>query len=143
MKLIYLDLDGVLCLPSQWGTRTKLKRKFDSFDRICVDNLNKIIFHTDCELVISSDWRLHGSLEELQWHFRDQGIDKLPMYTTPNLNYKRNQEIMKSVEILIPSNWVAIDDLPLTVANFIQTKESLGLKESGITKKIINFLNEV
>jgi hypothetical protein len=83
MKVIFLDNDGVICLSSNWGSRLKKQKKlgynpefndnnqlpveyrFDNFDVKAVKILNQILETTGAEIVVSSDWRLHGSLEEL------------------------------------------------------------------------------
>lgn len=140
MKLLYLDLDGVMCLPEQWGNRFKHKRKFDSFDPKCVKGLNTIITTTDCDIIITSDWRKFGTLEELQWHFSNQKVCKVPIGVTLDLDYDRDAEIVYSLDSYLPSKWVAVDDLPLNVANFVQTKESHGIKYYSTVNKIISYL---
>ena len=83
MKILFLDNDGVICLSSNWGSRHKKQKKlgtepifnhknelpveyrFDNFDIKAVKVLNKILEQTGAEIVVSSDWRLHGTLEEL------------------------------------------------------------------------------
>lgn len=60
MKLIFLDIDGVLALNQQerdeWGS---------FFHQQFVDNLKLIIDNTDAKIVISSTWRSSG-LSEMQ-----------------------------------------------------------------------------
>lgn len=52
-KIIFLDVDGVICIP---------KNRYESFDLECLDNLRKIIIETKAKIVVSSSWRA-GSME--------------------------------------------------------------------------------
>ena len=85
MKVIFLDNDGVICLSSNWGGRSKKWAKyrsanpetvklmsvapvdvrFDNFDQKAIKILNEILEETGAEIVVSSDWRFHANLEEL------------------------------------------------------------------------------
>ena len=96
MKVIFLDHDGVICLSNNWGGRTKkwakyrsenpesspnLKEgpvsvRFDDFDQKAIKILNEIIEETGCEIVVSSDWKLHATLEELGEYYELHGISK-------------------------------------------------------------------
>jgi hypothetical protein len=178
MKIIFLDNDGVICLLNNWGSRLKkpgfgdksgpLDSRMDNFDAKAVSILNSIIEETGAEIVVSSDWKLHGSLEELQEMYKFRGI-KAPIDVTPNLmdfdpdfaglcNWKgwpgraRIVEIRKwLVEHPEVTKWVAVDDLDLSrrpdsiddagLENFVNTpRSSEGIKQCGIKEKIINFL---
>ena len=87
MKILFLDHDGVICLSRQWGSRRKysegLDSIFDKFDIKAVRVLNKIIEETDCEIVVSSDWRLFATLEQMQELYSIRGIIKSPIDYTP------------------------------------------------------------
>jgi hypothetical protein len=105
MKVIFLDNDGVICLSNNWGGRSKKWAKyrsenpessrnvkdapvfvrFDDFDKKAVSVLNEILEETGAEIVVSSDWKLHGTLEELGDYYESQGIIKRPIALTPNL----------------------------------------------------------
>ena len=101
MKVIFLDHDGVMCLSTEWGGRKKKKEKYlkdfpdseetmpayikmDNFNDKAVKILNSILLHTDAEIVVSSDWKLYCTLEELQEMFTKYGVYKSPIDTTPN-----------------------------------------------------------
>lgn len=106
MKIIFLDNDGVICLNNNWGSRFKKQKKwggrklsmssleipveyrFDTFDKVSVNRVNKLITLTDAEIVISSDWRLHGTLEELQHYYLCQRFIKAPIGLTPKFHYR-------------------------------------------------------
>lgn len=148
MKVIFLDNDGVICLSNNWGSRFKKQKKwgkrklsmssseipvkyrFDNFDIKSVKTLNEILEMTDAEIIVSSDWRYHATLEELGDYYESQGIIKRPMCVTPYISdidpeiYQREfrfyakLEQERALEIrhtlgLFPSitNWVVIDDL--------------------------------
>lgn len=185
MKVIFLDHDGVMCLTSQWGGRFKKYEKwckihgptgeklpvefrFDNFDKKAVKVLNEILETTGAELVISSDWRLYCTLEEMQDLFEKYGVMKKPIGFTEYLRYgvfsssseSRAHEIKKRLsEHPEVTNWVAVDDLNMAqsfiskangekierdwgLTNFVLTpKSSEGIKQNGIKQKILNFLS--
>jgi hypothetical protein len=148
MKVIFLDNDGVICLSTEWGGRFKKQKKwggrklsmtpseipfeyrFDNFNKKAVKVLNEILEETGAEIVVSSDWRYHASLEELQKYYTDQGIIKGPIGRTKFTheidkqkwekhfrNYAKLEE-ERSFEIKTyleehpeVTSWVAVDDL--------------------------------
>ena len=188
MKVIFLDHDGVICLCNQWGGRVKKRHKydkykknrdifnikeypvnvrFDNFDGKAIATLNDIIKVTDCEIVVSSDWRLNATLEEMGEYYEMKGIIKKPIAYTPihklsgstfHLEEERAWEIKKYLEEHSEvSHWVAVDDLnlayystyngetdirPWGLKNFVLTNPDAGLKEKGVKDSILNYLNK-
>lgn len=189
MKAIFLDNDGVICLYNNWGGRGKkwskyrsenpeassnlklapVEIRFDDFDQKAIKILNEILRETGAEIIVSSDWKLHATLEELGDYYEAQGIIKRPIDITPNLHefapetndlfmWKRWLERKRILEIgrylqLHPeiTEWVAIDDLNMSpeangghgLENFVLTpRSSEGIKQSGIKEKIIAFLTK-
>ena len=183
MKVLFLDHDGVICLSTEWGSRHKKQKKwggrklsmsfreiplqyrFDNFNKKAIKVLNKIIESTNCEIVISSDWKLHGSLVELQAYYKEQGIAKMPFSMTRtceeidrqfwnrNFRFNANLEQERSFEIRnwLTNNpevtsWVAVDDLNMGSFlgdRFVWTpKEDEGIKQLGTKEKIIKILND-
>lgn len=186
-SILFLDIDGVLSLFSNWGSRNKkwenyvknsqnlnyllkdapVDIRFDDFDKKAVKVLNSILEITGAEIVISSDWRGHATLEELGEYFSSQGVIKKPIGYTPtslpgDLPYffdafdKTELEQTRSYEILEwlkehpeVTHWVAVDDLDMSVregkwglTNFVHTpKMREGIKQSGIKDKILKFLS--
>jgi len=83
MKILFLDHDGVICLSNNFGSRYKKQKKwgrmkmsmtlrevpvefrFDNFDKKAVKVLNEVLTETNAEIVVSSDWKLHGTLEDM------------------------------------------------------------------------------
>lgn len=151
MKVLFLDNDGVICLSNNWGGRYKKYKKylkdfpkttmsdspvnvrFDNFDTKAVKVLNEILIQTDAEIVVSSDWRFHATLEELGEYYTSQGICKKPIDVTPNtkdidpkwwitfgnyamIEHERVIEIKSWLENHPEvSHWVAVDDLNLGI----------------------------
>ena len=173
MKVLFLDHDGVICLSTEWGSRLKNKEGLDSiFDRFndkSIKVLNQIIEETDCEIVISSDWRFHATLERMRDLYAIRGIKKLPIDYTPsaisNMNklwssnsnpsetrsYEIKEWLSEHPEV---THWVAVDDMNMGehfgeisgnyqwgLKNFVHTpKSSEGIKQLSIKEKIIKFL---
>ena len=174
MKVLFLDFDGVICLSNNWGSRFKKQKKwgkrkmsmsfkdipvefrFDNFDNKAIKVLNEIIDKTNTEIVISSDWRHHATLTELQQFFVSQGVNKLPIDTTGNIENitpefwktirnKANLEIERSIEIQDwlkkhpeITNWVAVDDLNMSVefiTNNFHNEMTSGLTNFVLTPK--------
>ena len=191
MKALFLDNDGVICLSNNWGGRSKkwakyrsknpetsryiddapVEIRFDDFDKKSIKVLNEILEETGAEIVVSSDWRCHATLEELGEYFLSQGILKKPIGVTKLLgqcdqpeNYKWSHkwdlEQSRSLEILQylfdhpeVTQWVAVDDLDMGkngeewkdwgLDNFVLTpSRTEGIKQSGIKEKIIKFLKQ-
>lgn len=151
MKAIFLDNDGVICLANNWGSRRKkqekwggrklsmtnreipLQYRFDDFDQKAIKVLNEILEETDAEIVVSSDWRLYATLEELGEYYISQGISKKPIGVTKILGQfetpknfiwssTEDSEQIRSLEILQYlkdhpeiTHWVAVDDLHMGI----------------------------
>ena len=169
-----LDNDGVICLSNNWGGRTKkwakyrsknpdssIEKKdapvfvrFDDFDKKAIKILNEILEETGCEIVISSDWKLNATLEELGDYYESQGIIKRPIALTPNIQHctvhgnvfiwssQWDLEQTRTIEIRQYihdhpeiTHWVSIDDLNMgkigepwkdvwAIDNFVLTPKS-------------------
>jgi hypothetical protein len=173
MKVIFLDNDGVMCLSTEWGGRDKKIKKWrlsnpdsagyvndpkipahirmDNFNSKAVKVLNDILTITDAEIVVSSDWKLHCTLEDLQDMFLKYDVIKSPIGITPNHILKSMDELestrVAEISEWLESHpevdkWVAIDDLNLSaLKNFVHTKRMKeGIKQSGIKEQILKFL---
>ena len=161
MKVTFLDNDGVICLSNNWGSRFKKQRKFftkdnprkglakngpvevrfDNFDKKAIKVLNSILEETGAEIVVSSDWRLHATLEELGDYYEAQGIIKRPIDVTEKFHFtdwleegfikdhgefpwNRHEDLEQQRHFEIKrwlrdhpevTHWVAVDDLHMGV----------------------------
>ena len=172
MKVLFLDHDGVICLLSEYGSRIKSRKKagialdvpnrelpvelrYDNFNNKTIKTLNNIIKESDCEIVVSSDWRRYSSVAEMGDLYSSRGIMKKPIAFTPVVEFGRRQwERARVSEILLYleehkdiTHWVVVDDLGLEIGksvadvwNFVRTNELEGIKQSGIKEKILRFL---
>lgn len=144
LKVIFLDHDGVICLSHNQGNRFKKRAKdrvygnprelpveyrFDNFDKGAISILNEIISITNCEIVVSSDWRFWANLEEMGDYYQSKGIIKRPISFTKSLGefedpkdfiYEVNWDLEQCRSLEIKNwlkenpqvtNWVAVDDL--------------------------------
>lgn len=159
MKVIFLDNDGVICLSDNWGGRFKKRKayiqkfgplpdkdmpveyRFDNFDEKAIKILNEILEETGAEIVVSSDWRLYATLEELGDYYESKGIIKRPIGFTEVFHYtnwledgfikdhdefswsrSEGREQERHFEILRwlrdhseVTHWVAVDDLHMGI----------------------------
>lgn len=163
MKVIFLDIDGVVATNKQFFTnRDKFQKKHPAmgelnvpypWDQRCVEILNEILDETNAVIVLSSDWRLHWNLHDLKGIFTWNGVKKSPidvtvkdMFSEPELEKERVYEIMDYVISTGIKNYVVIDDMDLgkfmeDKSKFVRTISGQGLKQTGIKDKIINKLN--
>jgi hypothetical protein len=162
-SVIFLDIDGVICLSNEWGSRMrKIKRweleggegeppvtiRFDDFNKIAVNVLNDIILTSGVDIVISSDWRLYATLDEMKDLFHQFGVIKGPIDFTPELQTSTKHANIRVDEINLwlskhseIEKWVAIDDMDLSdLDNFVKCREREGLKQCNISNKILKFL---
>lgn len=100
MKIIFLDIDGVLNhhqffkerfeakkrdkLDGNLVKKSKIDREAEEIDPQSVENLNELIEKTGAKIVISSTWRLGTDIETLQAILEKRGfvgevIDKTPV----------------------------------------------------------------
>lgn len=150
MVVLFLDHDGVICLQSQWGRRLKKGTTFDPFCVKAVKVLNSIIQETNCEIVVSSDWRLYTDIQGMCDVYEQQGIVKTPLDYTPVLDIPNcTQERLRVLEIQQwlkthpeVTRWVAVDDMNLySVGNFVHTpRPTEGIKQTGVKQSLLKYL---
>lgn len=156
MKIIFLDIDGVICTNSTYGKGMNNKWGSYMFDQKAVAYLNHILQETGAEIILSSDWRHHYTLHEMREIFCYNGVIRGPIGFTPslktyvadNLEGGRADEIKKWLQDNAWKNdikWVAIDDLNMNewlTPNFVHCPNgNEGIKRQTLKDKIINILN--
>ncbi len=146
IKPLFMDHDGVLVMRNQDDGELE-----DFFDKKSIKILNEIISESDCEIVISSDWRNHYTLKAMGDIYEDSGIIKKPIAYTPDLWTKNSNindlEKIRSLEIEtwltrtnISNKWCAVDDMELLLTNFVLVNPDKGLTTS-IKNKVLSFLS--
>lgn len=156
---IFLDIDGVLATNAQFYMK-KLHPKYKvyGFDKKCVQVLNKIIEEVNPVIILSSDWKHHFELHELNEIFSDNGVDSKITDITPDLwgtkftNLSQLEECRAAeIKLFVNSNnitnFVAVDDLNLKKwldGNFVHcTRTNEGIKQTNIKEKIIKKFNKI
>ena len=133
MKVIFLDIDGVLNNRDTWGNRPLIK----AFDKDCIAAFNKIIDATDARIVISSSWRNIFAYEQLRTLLKNVGVKGIILGQTPtiSLSGRRGAEIK---EWLDNGLWPEIDgfiilddetDMNEVESHLVQTNSNVGLTD--------------
>jgi hypothetical protein len=133
MKVIFLDIDGVLNLF--WKPK---------WDKKCVKNLNLILEYTKAKIVIISTWKNHKTLEELKIIFNKQGIIGEIYGVTPT-GQERDQEILEWLSNNETIDWVVIDDKPNPLKKIPKEKlfivdSFIGLRDEKIIIDVVSYL---
>lgn len=156
---IILDIDGVIATP--WSLEQPRKEWFvlnekptRPFFPPAVENLNYTLKETGADIVLSSNWRLNFSLEEMQVVFRENSVIKAPIAMTGHmyddfanvkahslkdlLKSERDIEIRDYVEENNLKNFIIIDDRPLIVFKnrFIRTDSQIGLTKEDAQRAV-------
>jgi hypothetical protein len=157
-KYLFLDIDDVLTTMFQYNQKKeKWDKEYDRyhFDAKCVKVFNAIIEKTNPIIILSSDWKLKYTVEQMNRIFEINGVKSIVTDYTPNLwgtqfkSYQqldecRSTEINNYVEEHQITNWVAVDDLnlfPWIPLNFVRcTRATEGIKQSGVKDKILKIL---
>ena len=157
MKLMFLDIDGVMCTSACYGRGKKNKWDSYMFDHKAVAVLNFILQETGAEIILSSDWRHHYTLQEMREIFCHNNVIRGPIgftslsktYLATNLEGGRADEIQAWLDTHAwkgDVKWVVIDDLNMGDRfpdNFVLCpNENEGIKRMGIKDKIISILND-
>jgi|AntAceMinimDraft_18_1070375.scaffolds.fasta_scaffold16507_2 hypothetical protein len=165
MKIIFLDIDGVISTSPCWGVGSNNKWGVYMFDTKCVAVLNLILRTTGAEIILTSDWRTQHTLLEMCEIFTHNGVIKGPMGFTPsmksynstNLEGGRVDEIKSWLHTHAWKDdikWVAIDDLNMGIEyaekmesvggglkNFVHCpRHTEGIKQCGVKDKILKLL---
>lgn len=155
MKIIFLDIDGVLNSEEFFVERTqdcryhdykragysaRLARQMCSVDSVAISKLNNLITQTGASIVVSSTWRADDP--ELQELFAAVGIpayiDITPYHTTRHRGTEIQQWLDKHPEV---DNYVILDDdddmLDKQLNNFVHVDAyKRGLSDVDVEKAI-------
>jgi len=146
MKLIFLDIDGVL-----------VTRRVGVFEERLLGNLKKVVDSTGAQIVLSSDWRRHPfARAEAQREMGKRGLGFIsctpcmnqfvPQRPTEIMTWRREHERKVNAEPV--SNWVVIDDRALLEerhgthlrSHFVQTHPLRGFTDAA-ADECIRILN--
>lgn len=161
MKVVFLDIDGVLCTDRSFARTDKIpfppdfhipfRNGWDRLDDDCIERLNRITDATGALLVISSTWRLCCNGEEQFQYLIDylgsQGvkariIDRTPSHMTMSNTrgkHGRGAEIKEWLDTtgqkLGVTSFVIIDDdadMNELIHKLVQTPEPTGIGEEHV-----------
>ena len=75
MKIIFLDIDGVLNSKTYYKTVDRTKKDWNRFNPLAVEMIRRLIEEFDASIVISSTWR-YGLVKELKNELFKSGLIK-------------------------------------------------------------------
>lgn len=130
MKIIFLDVDGVLNTPNI--------RRNDMYalghNQLLL--LKAIIDRTNCQIVLSSTWRLYNEARKaLLRTFQHYGIPKW-IDVTKSLDGPRSEEIKLYLSSIDTYKAVGIDDDPDIIFEEVNYKPFITDTKIGLTPKI-------
>lgn len=151
MKVIFLDIDGVLNLISQGHDKYG-----GIFHTHFIENLKHIIEETNAKIVVSSTWRASG-LQYLRDMWKDRNYPGEIIAITPKLRdcRIRGKEISVFMELFHIDNYVILDDdtdmLDEQLNNFVKCSNNFDhtdhVEGYGLTKECteqaIKILNDI
>ena len=154
MKVIFLDIDGVLNTIEYIGRRRELgisghdENGVSLFDPVMIERLNEIIIATNAKIVISSCWRMLYTINELRNIWRERNIlGEIIDTTSVGSMRERGIEIREWLdehENKIDSYVILDDDsdmLPSQFKNLILTNWKTGMNDEHV-RKAIKTLND-
>jgi hypothetical protein len=156
MKIVFLDIDGVLNTPSivaKYSRRSNSNRKNRwVVGRKMMPLLNQIRDETGAEFVISSAWRTVLSQGDLQFYLAKEGFLGALYDRTPCLGKARGEEILQwmmeeEAKGIVLESFVVVDDITYDIDEYIlegrvvAVDENQGLTEAQ-TSRIIRLLKE-
>jgi 16S rRNA C1402 (ribose-2'-O) methylase RsmI len=137
--LILLDIDGVMVPGNSWKKPEFLNDGFPAFSTRATQALQKIIYETSADILLTTSHKNTYTLEEWKSIFNERGlkltnINRLPENTN---NSSRKEEIMNwFTSNKIEEDFIIIDDdktlnaLPENLkSKLVQTNSSLGLTD--------------
>lgn len=137
MKVIFLDIDGVLVTR---GSLKKASGLRSPFDPDCVEALNFLVEESKAVIVVTSSWKRILGLEELKDVFEHHGVIAEMIATTPNILGSRGDEIERWLtgKDRIESFVILDDDSDMFPYedNLVRTDSSSGLTLESVNKAL-------
>jgi len=129
MNFIFTDIDGVL-FPHY--SKCWSKKAINIYNIICVE-FNLIP-------VITSTWRIHNSVEELQEIFNEEGI-LTPIYGITSNKNNRGLEIKEWLDNNEYDSYVVIDDIVWNIEPYVDNVFKCQ-SHIGLNKEIYNKIKD-
>jgi hypothetical protein len=138
MKLLFLDIDGVLNSKRSEESYGK-QRTVENLDPIAVCLIHRVVEETGCIICLSSDWRLSHDYMELG---KELGLPIL--FKTPDYpEYPRSSEIKTVIDGIKPEKYAIVDDQEengeFNNMNFVQPDMEDGLSYKNYLE-LVEFL---
>ena len=133
MKLLFLDIDGVLTSNETISRKELLY----TFSASCVWALNRILRDNKVKIILTSSWRTVFDAEKQNQIFRENGIIQLPGGQTNDFGYEnRSLEIQDYLSKRKVENYVILDDMKINGfdEHFVLVNPSTGLTENDVEK---------
>ena len=133
MKLLFLDIDGVLTSNETISRKELLY----TFSASCVGALNRILRDNEVKIILTSSWRTVFDAEKQNQIFRENGIIQLPGGQTNDFGYEnRSLEIQDYLSKRKVENYVILDDMKINgfEGHFVLVNPSTGLTENDVEK---------
>lgn len=153
LKILFLDHDSVMSTELDCNYMISRDNWMDKipFDVECVKVLNRVIVETDCEIVVTSDWRTHHGLEDMRQWYMLNGVCKVPIGVTARLRKFNSMDLERNraaeIDLWIEQHhircWCAVDDMDMGphLDYFVHCgNDRLGLSDEGVGEKIIKLL---
>ena len=133
MKLLFLDIDGVLTSNETISRKELLY----TFSASCVGALNRILRDIKVKIILTSSWRTVFDAEKQNQIFRENGIIQLPGGQTNDFGYEnRSLEIQDYLSKRKVENYIILDDMKINgfEGHFVLVNPSTGLTENDVEK---------
>ena len=150
MNIIFLDIDGVLRTHKsdlEWIEKVGLsitEKQYRNFSNKSVSNINFIHSFIRCKIVITSNWKLYHTLDELKQIFREQGIQSEVIDVT-GISTSRGEEISDWLSVNDVDNWVVIDDqvkdlVSIDSSKIVKCDYQIGFEDDLLVDKVLDVL---
>jgi HAD domain in Swiss Army Knife RNA repair proteins len=134
IKVIFLDIDGVLAPIRRWD-------RYGDLDPMCIRELNEIVASSGADVVVSSTWRHGKTVAELQQMLEAQGFTGRVLDKTPSdmPAAGRGTEIAAWLAEHAVDGYVIIDDhadMGELRTHLVQTHPAHGLQPADVARAI-------